>query len=428
MTIKYLKKSPKTPSTDDTKTREIVQNLLSDLEKSREEGCKGLTKKFDNYEGEIVVSKGKIDEITKSLDQKTKDDIKFSYDRVRKFAEAQLKNYGQDFEVELSKGLYAGQRLIPVNTAGCYIPGGRYAHIASAVMSVTTAKVAGVKNIIACSPPKADVGAHPAIIYTANLCGADVILNLGGVPAIAAMTYGMFGNQPADILVGPGNQFVAEAKRILFGKVGIDLFAGPTEIAVIADETADPEIVAFDLVGQAEHGYNSPAWLFTTSQKLADEVMKRVPELIADLPEIPRTSSEAAWRDYGEVILCDTDEEMASISDEYAPEHLEVQTKRDKWFHDRLKNYGSLFIGEETTVAYGDKCSGTNHILPTKGAGKYTGGLFVGKFIKTLSFQRMTKESTKEVGAAAARISRYEGMEAHARTGDVRLRKYGYSN
>ena len=428
MTIKYLKKSPKTPSTDDTKTREIVQNLLSDLEKSREEGCKDLTKKFDKYEGEIVVSKDKIDEITKSLDRKTKDDIKFSYDRVRKFAEAQLKNYGQDFEVELSKGLYAGQRLIPVNTAGCYIPGGRYAHIASAVMSVTTAKVAGVKNIIACSPPKADVGAHPAIIYTANLCGADVILNLGGVPAIAAMTYGMFGNQPADILVGPGNQFVAEAKRILFGKVGIDLFAGPTEIAVIADETADPEIVAFDLVGQAEHGYNSPAWLFTTSQKLADEVMKRVPELIADLPEIPRTSSEAAWRDYGEVILCDTEEEMASISDEYAPEHLEVQTKKDKWFHDRLKNYGSLFIGEETTVAYGDKCSGTNHILPTKGAGKYTGGLFVGKFIKTLSFQRMTKESTKEVGAAAARISRYEGMEAHARTGDVRPRKYGYSN
>ena len=428
MTIKYLKKSPKTSSTDDTKTREIVQGLLNDLEKSREEGCKELTKKFDKYDGEIIVTKEKIDEITKSLDQKTKDDIKFSYDRVRKFAEAQLKNYGQDFEVELSKGLYAGQKLIPVNTAGCYIPGGRYAHIASAVMSVTTAKVAGVKNIIACSPPKAEAGAHPAIIYTANLCGADVILNLGGVPAIAAMTYGMFGNKPADILVGPGNQFVAEAKRILFGKVGIDLFAGPTEIAVIADETADPEIVAFDLVGQAEHGYNSPAWLFTTSQKLADEVMKRVPELIADLPELPRTSSEAAWRDYGEVILCDNDEEMASISDEYAPEHLEVQTKKDKWFHERLKNYGSLFIGEETTVAYGDKCSGTNHILPTKGAGKYTGGLFVGKFIKTLSFQRMTKESTKEVGAAAARISRYEGMEAHARTGDVRLRKYGFSN
>ena len=428
MSIKYLKKSPKTSSTDDLKTRAIVQNLLKDLEKSREEGCKELTKKFDNYEGDILVSKSKIEEISKKLSQKNKDDIKFSYDRVRKFAEAQLKNYGQDFEVELSKGLYAGQKLVPVNTAGCYIPGGRYAHIASAVMSVTTAKVAGVKNIIACSPPKENIGAHPAIVYTANLCGADVILNLGGVPAIAAMTYGMFGNSEADILVGPGNQFVAEAKRILFGKVGIDLFAGPTEIAIIADESADPEIVAYDLVGQAEHGYNSPAWLFTTSEKLANDVMKIVPQLIEDLPELPRTSAEAAWKDYGEVVLCNTDEEMAKISDEYAPEHLELQTKNDKWFHNKLKNYGSLFIGEETTVAYGDKCSGTNHILPTKGAGKYTGGLFVGKFIKTLSFQRMTKESTKEVGAAAARISRYEGMEAHARTGDIRLRKYGYSN
>ena len=428
MTIKYLKKSTKTASTDDTKTKEIVQNLLKELEKSKEEGCKELTKKFDKYDGEIIVSKEKIEDIKKKLDQKTKDDIKFSYDRVKKFAEAQLKNYGQDFEVELSNGLYAGQKLVPVNTAGCYIPGGRYAHIASAVMSVTTAKVAGVKNIIACSPPKENIGAHPSIIYTADLCGADVILNLGGVPAIAAMTYGLFGNAPADILVGPGNQFVAEAKRILFGKVGIDLFAGPTEIGIIADETADPEIVAVDLVGQAEHGYNSPAWLYTTSQKLADAVMKRVPELIEELPEVPRLSAEAAWRDYGEVILCDTNEEMVKVSDDYAPEHLELQTKNLKWFHEKLKNYGSLFIGEETTVAYCDKCSGTNHILPTKGAGKYTGGLFVGKFIKTLSFQRMTKESTKEVGAAAARISRYEGMEAHARTGDARLRKYGYSN
>ena len=428
MTIKYLKKSPKQPSSDDTKTGEIVQKLLNDLEKSREDGCKELTKKFDKYDGDIIVSKDKIAEIDKSLDQKIKDDIKFSHDRVKKFAEAQLKNYGQDFEVELSKGLFAGQKLIPVNTAGCYIPGGRYAHIASAVMSVTTAKVAGVKNIIACSPPKEGIGANPSVVYTANLCGADKILNLGGVPAIAAMTYGMFGNEPADMLVGPGNQFVAEAKRILFGKVGIDLFAGPTEIAIIADETADPEIVAVDLVGQAEHGYNSPAWLYTTSQKLANDVIKRVPELITELPDLPRASAEAAWKDYGEIILCGDDEEMAKISDEYAPEHLEVQTKNNKWFHERLKNYGSLFIGEETTVAYGDKCSGTNHILPTKGAGKYTGGLFVGKFIKTLSFQRMTKESTKEVGAAAARISRYEGMEAHARTGDIRLRKYGFSN
>ena len=426
MTIQYLKKSPKTSSTDDLKTREIVQNLLNDLEKSKEKGCKELTKKFDKYDGEIIVSKEKIEEIKKNLDQKTKDDVRFSYDRVRRFAEAQLKNYGQDFEVELSNGLYAGQKLVPVNTAGCYVPGGRYAHIASAVMSITTAKVARVKNVIACSPPKEGVGAHPTIVYTADLCGADVILNLGGVPAIAAMTYGLFENAPADILVGPGNQFVAEAKRILFGRVGIDLFAGPTEIAIIADKNADPEIVAVDLVGQAEHGYNSPAWLFTTCKELAEKVMKRIPELIAELPELPRTSAEAAWRDYGEVILCDTDEEIANVSDNYAPEHLEIQTENLQWFHDRLKNYGSLFIGEETTVAYGDKCSGTNHILPTKGAGRYTGGLFVGKFIKTLSFQRMTKESTELVGATAARLSRYEGMEAHARTGDVRLKKYGY--
>ena len=428
MAITYLKKSPKTSSTDDTKTREIVENILKDIERTKEEGCIELSKKFDKYEGEVIVTREKIEQIKKNLDPKTKDDIQFSHERVRKFAEAQLKNYGQDFEVELSDGLYAGQKLIPVNTAGCYVPAGRYAHIASAVMSVTTAKVAGVKNILVCSSPKPSVGVHPTIVYTADLCGANVIMNLGGVQAIAAMTYGLFGNAPADILIGPGNQFVAEAKRILFGKVGIDLFAGPTEIAIIADKNADAEIVAVDLVGQAEHGYNSPAWLFTKSKDLAEKVIKRVPELIADLPELPRTNAEAAWRDYGEVILCDTDEEMANISDQYAPEHLEVQTDNLEWFHKRLKNYGSLFIGEETTVAYGDKCSGTNHILPTKGAGRYTGGLFVGKFIKTLSFQRMTKESTELVGAAAARLSRYEGMEAHARTGDARLRKYGFSN
>jgi len=428
MAIQYLKKSPKTSSTDDTKTRGIVEGILKDIEQSKEEGCKELSKKFDKFEGDVVISKERIEEIKKTLDQKTKDDVQFAHERVKKFAEAQLKNYGQDFEVELSEGLFAGQRLIPVNTAGCYVPAGRYAHIASAVMSVTTAKVAGVKNILVCSSPKPGVGVHPTIVYTADLCGADVIMNLGGVQAIAAMTNGLFNNAPADIIVGPGNQFVAEAKRILFGRVGIDLFAGPTEIAIIADETADPEIVAVDLVGQAEHGYNSPAWLYTTSKELAEKVIKRVPELIAELPELPRTNADAAWRDYGEVVLCDTDEEMASISDEYAPEHLEVQTKNLEWFHKRLKNYGSLFIGEETTVAYGDKCSGTNHILPTKGAGRYTGGLFVGKFIKTLSFQRMTKESTELVGAAAARLSRYEGMEAHARTGDVRLKKYGYSN
>ena len=427
MTIKYLKKANKTSSSDDQKTKEIVEKILKDLEKSKEDGCIELTKKFDKYEGKIIVSKENIEKIKKELDQKTKDDIQFSYDRVRKFAEAQLKNYGNNFEVELSKGLFAGQSLIPVNTAGCYVPAGRYAHIASAVMSITTAKVAGVKNVIACSSPKPNIGAHPKIIYTANLCGADVILNLGGIAAIASMAYGCFNNPEVDFLVGAGNQYVAEAKRILFGKVGIDLFAGPTEIAIIADKSADKEIVAADIVGQAEHGYNSPGWVFTTDKSLGDYIMKRIPELIADLPEGPRSSAEPAWRDYGEVILCDDNEDMANISDKYAAEHLEVHAENLDWWLKRLKNYGSLFLGEETTVAYGDKCSGPNHILPTKGAGKYTGGLYVGKFIKCLTFQRMTKEANKIVGATAARLGRAEGMEAHARTGDIRLKKYGHS-
>ena len=428
MAIKYLKKAIKTPSTDDNKTRESVQNILNDIEKRREKAIKEITKKFDKYDGEIILSKEKIEEAIKKVDQKTKDDVQFAHERIRKFAEHQLKSMNNEFEVELSKGLFAGQRLIPVNTAGCYIPGGRYAHISSATMAITPAKVAGVNTIICASPPKDKNGAHPGIIYAANLCGADVILNLGGIAAIASMAYGCFDNPEVDFLVGAGNQYVAEAKRILFGKVGIDLFAGPTEIAIIADKSADKEIVAADIVGQAEHGYNSPGWVFTTDKYLADYIMKRIPELISELPDGPRSSAEPAWKDYGEVILCDTNEEMASISDKYAAEHLEVHAENLNWWLKRLKNYGSLFLGEETTVAYGDKCSGPNHILPTKGAGKYTGGLYVGKFIKCLTFQRMTKEANKIVGATAARLGRAEGMEAHARTGDIRLKKYGHSN
>jgi len=428
MAVKYLKKAIKTPSTDDSKTRTTVQNILNDIEKRREEGIKEITKKFDNYDGEIILSKEKIEEAIKKVDQKTKDDVQFAYERIKKFAEHQLKSMNNEFEVELSKGLFAGQRLIPVNTAGCYIPGGRYAHISSATMAITPAKVAGVKTIICASPPKDKNGAHPGIVYAANLCGADVILNLGGIAAIASMAYGCFNNPEVDFLVGAGNQYVAEAKRILFGKVGIDLFAGPTEIAIIADKSADKEIVAADIVGQAEHGYNSPGWVFTTSKSLATYIMKRIPELIAELPEGPRSSAEPAWRDYGEVIFCDSNEDMADVSDKYAAEHLEVHAENLDWWLKRLKNYGSLFLGEETTVAYGDKCSGPNHILPTKGAGKYTGGLYVGKFIKCLTFQRMTKEANKIVGATAARLGRAEGMEAHARTGDIRLKKYGHSN
>jgi len=428
MPIKYIKKADKTASTDEEETRQRVQDILKDIEKRRDDGIREISRKFDKYEGDVVISREKIEAVIKSLDQKVKDDVQFSYDRVRKFAEHQLKHLNNNFEVELSPGLFAGQKLIPVNSVGCYVPGGRYNNIASAVMSITTAKVAGVKNVIAASPPKDENGANPIIVYTANLCGADIIMNVGGIAAIGAFAYGCFGNPEVDMIVGPGNQYVAEAKRLLFGKVGIDLFAGPTEIGIIADHTADQEIIAADLVGQAEHGPNSPAWLYTTDQSLCDYVMKRVPELIAELPETSRNNADAAWRDYGEVVLCDTNEDLCQISDEYAPEHLEVQAENLDWWSEKLQNYGSLFLGEETTVAYGDKCSGPNHILPTKGAAKYTGGLYVGKFIKTVTFQRMTKESNKEVGAAAARISRLEGMEAHARTGDVRLRKYGFQN
>ena len=427
MAIKYLKKSPKTPSTDDSKTNEIVKGLLKEIEVSKEEACINLTKKFDKYDGEIVVSKERIKQIDKELDQKTKDDIQFSHERVKKFAEAQLKNYGQDFEVELSPGLYAGQKLIPVNTAGCYIPGGRYAHIASAVMSVTTAKVAGVKNIIACSPPKEGVGAHPAIIYTANLCGADKILNLGGVPAIAAMTNGLFKNPPADIIVGPGNQFVAEAKRILFGKVGIDLFAGPTETLVIADETSDAEICAVDLLGQAEHGPTSPAILLTNSRKLAEDTLAEVDRQLNILPtaDIAKNS----WKEYGQVIVCESLEEMIQVADELAFEHVQIMTENVDYFLENMTNYGALFLGSRTNVAYGDKVIGTNHTLPTKTAARYTGGLWVGKFIKTCTYQKvLTDEASSKIGEYCSRLCALEGFSGHGEQANIRVRRYGGRN
>jgi sulfopropanediol 3-dehydrogenase len=369
------------------------------------------------------LSRDEIDAAADRLSAQTKYDIEFAYQRVRAFAERQREAL-VDFDVELSPGLFAGQKQIPMQAAGCYIPGGRYAHIASAIMSVATAKAAGVDYVVACSPPKPGVGIHPAIVYTANLCGADTILALGGVQAIAAMAFGLFADRGVDILVGPGNRFVAEAKRMLYGRVGIDLFAGPTEIAIIADGSADPGLVAADLVSQAEHGPDSPAWLITTDRALAADVMDRVPTLIEALPEPACGAATAAWRDYGEVVLCGDRDEAVAVSDRYAAEHLEVHAADLPWWIERLRNYGSLFVGEETTVTFGDKCSGTNHILPTKGAARYTGGLSVGKFVKTVTTQRMTKEAAREVAATAARISRLEGMEAHARSGDERLRKY----
>ena len=423
MTVTYLKKADKTPQTGTDETQAIVSEMLSRIEDEGEDAVRAYAEKLDNFTGDVIISKEQIAAAAEKVSEQLKADIQFSYDRVTKFAQAQ-KDSITEFETELSPGLWAGQKLIPIETAGCYVPGGRYAHVASAIMSVATAKVAGVENVIACSAPNGNDGPHPAILYAMHLSGADTILSLGGVQAIASMAFGLFTGNKARILVGPGNRFVAEAKRMLYGRVGIDMFAGPTEIAIIADKTADAQIVAEDLVSQAEHGPDSPAWLFTTSRELADKVTDLMPGLIEALPETARNAATSAWRDYGEIILCDTDEEMAGVSDEYAAEHLQVHTGLDSWFTDRLKNYGSLFVGEETTVAYGDKCSGTNHILPTKGAAYYTGGLSVHKYMKIVTTQRMTREANREVAPASARISRLEGMEAHARSSDVRLRKY----
>jgi len=419
----YLKKADKSPTTGEEDTRRIVQEMLAKIENGGENTAREYAENLDKWTGDILVTSEEIAAAGERLSQRARDDIHFAYDRVKKFAEAQLASM-QEFETELSPGLIAGQKLIPVHTAGCYVPGGRYAHIASAIMSVTTAKVAGVKNVVACSPTRGSDGVHPSILYAAGLAGADTILALGGVQGIAAMAFGLFSGHPADVLVGPGNRFVAEAKRILYGRVGIDMFAGPTEIAVIADETADPDIVASDLISQAEHGFDSPAWLISTSQELAEQVIERIPSCIARLSDPNKAAAECAWRDYGEVIIAETREEAVQQSDIYAPEHLEVHTKDLEWWLAELSNYGSLFLGEETTVTYGDKASGPNHILPTKGAARYSGGLSVGKFIKTVTWQRMNREANRDVGAVSARISRAEGMEGHALAGDDRLHKY----
>ncbi|MDB3930579.1 histidinol dehydrogenase [Paracoccaceae bacterium] len=423
MTIKYLKKAPLHSRSDDTKTQQIVRDILSDIEVGGDEKALEYAAKFDNYDGETILSKDAIKAATDLVPEKMKQDIKFAHSNVERFAKAQ-KSTVANFETEVVPGLIAGQKAIPVNAAGCYIPGGRYSHIASAIMTVTTAKVAGCENIIACSPPKPGVGVAPAIIYAAHICGADKILAMGGVQGIAAMTFGLFGLPKANILVGPGNQFVAESKRLLFGRVGIDMIAGPTDSLILADGTADPMIVAVDLVGQAEHGYNSPVWLVTDDQELAEKVMKLVPGLIEDLPDTNRENAFAAWRDYAEVILCDNRGEMAQTSDEYAPEHLTVQADDLDWWLENLSCYGSLFLGEETTVAFGDKASGTNHVLPTSGAANYTGGLSVHKYMKIVTWQRSTREGARPIAEATARISRLEGMEGHARTADVRLAKF----
>ena len=423
MPREYLKKASLTSKSDASETHKIVQGILDDIEQGRDAKALEYAAKFDQYEGSIILSPEEIEAACALVPEKLKADIRFAHDNVKRFAEKQ-KDTVANVEYEVVPGLIAGQKAIPVDAAGCYVPGGRYSHVASAIMTVTTAKVAGCRHITACSPPRPGVGVAPAIIYAAHICGADTIMAMGGVQGVAAMTFGLFGLPKANILVGPGNQFVAEAKRILFGRVGIDMIAGPTDSLILADASADPLVVATDLVGQAEHGYNSPVWLVTDDRALAEEVMRLVPDLIADLPDVNRDNAAAAWRDYAEVILCDNREEMAATSDDYAPEHLTVQAEDLDWWLDRLTCYGSLFLGEETTVAFGDKASGTNHVLPTSGAASYTGGLSVHKYMKIVTWQRATREGAKPVAEATARIARLEGMEGHARTADIRLHKY----
>ena len=418
----YLKKAEKSAESNVLEAQKVVNDMLTNIDKNGEQAVRDYAAKLDNWHGDILLSKSDIDAITSEVSQSVKDDIDFACKQVYDFAKAQ-----RDSVVEFytkNNGVEAGQRLLPVNVAGCYVPTGRYAHIASAYMSIATAKAAGVPCIIASSTPYQGKSVHPYVLYAMQTAGADHIMTLGGVQAIASMAYGLFTGKKADIIVGPGNKYVAEAKRALFGKVGIDVFAGPSEVAVIADETADADIVAIDLVGQLEHGHESPGWLFTTSKKLAEKVMKLIPQYIKKLPPTAKDAAYCAWRDYGEVILCDSREEVVQISDEYSPEHLEVHCKDLDWWLDNLTCYGSLFLGEETTVTFGDKASGPNHILPTKAAGRYSGGLSAHKFLKILTWQRMDRESTLKIAQTSSRISRLEGMEGHARASDVRLSKY----
>jgi sulfopropanediol 3-dehydrogenase len=423
MAREYLKKATLTAKSDASEVHETVKTILTDIEAGGDAKAKEYALKFDRYEGNILMTAQEIEAACALVPEKLKADIRFAHDNVKRFAEKQ-KSTVSDMEIEIVPGLIAGQKAIPVDAAGCYVPGGRYSHIASAIMTVTTAKVAGCRHITACSPPRPDVGVAPAIVYAAHISGADQILAMGGVQGVAAMTFGLFGLPKANILVGPGNQFVAEAKRILFGRVGIDMIAGPTDSLILADAKADALVVATDLVSQAEHGYNSPVWLVTDDRALAQKVMELVPGLIDDLPDVNRENAFAAWRDYAEVIVCHDREEMAACSDDYAPEHLTVQADDLEWWLTRLTCYGSLFLGEETTVSYGDKATGTNHVLPTSGAASYTGGLSVHKYMKIVTWQRATREGSKPVAIATARISRLEGMEGHARAADVRLAKY----
>ncbi|CDT70016.1 MULTISPECIES: histidinol dehydrogenase [Vibrio] len=409
-------------ASNNAQVRQTVENILSDIEKKGDSAVRELSEKFDNWSPEqFRLTDEQIQACVDALDESTKHDIEFAQTQVRNFAQIQRDSM-HDVEVETMPGVVLGHKNVPVNSVGCYIPGGKYPLVASAHMSVLTAKVAGVKRVIACAPP---FNGQPnvAIVAAMAMAGADEIYCFGGVQAVGAMALGTETIAPVDMIVGPGNAFVAEAKRQLFGRVGIDLFAGPTETLVIADEEGcDPELAAADLLGQAEHGYNSPAVLLTNSETFAKETVKEVERQLTILPTAEIAGK--AWENYGQVILCDSYEEMVEVADDLASEHVQVMTKDPKYFLDNMTNYGALFLGRETNVSYGDKCIGTNHTLPTNKAARYTGGLWVGKFIKTCTYQRVTESASLKVGEYCSRLCALEGFAGHKEQADIRVRRY----
>ncbi|NRA99401.1 MAG: histidinol dehydrogenase [Rhodobacteraceae bacterium] len=424
----YLKrgKPAEERAEDDAKVRATVEGILSDIETRGDAAVRDLSAKFDKYEPQAFrLTPSEIEAAMQKVSTREMDDIRFAQAQIRRFAEAQRASM-VDVEVETLPGVILGHRNIPVNSVGCYVPGGKFPMVASAHMSVLTAKVAGVGRIVASAPPQ-NGEPHPAIVAAMHEGGADEILVLGGVQAVGAMALGTETIKPVDMLVGPGNAFVAEAKRQLFGRVGIDLFAGPTETCVIADDTVDGEMCATDLLGQAEHGYNSPAVLITNSRKLAEDTMAEIERILGILPTAE--TARVSWEEYGEIILCADHDEMLAVSEDIASEHVQVMTDRDDWFLANMTNYGALFLGPRTNVANGDKVIGTNHTLPTKKAGRYTGGLWVGKFIKTHSYQKvLTDEAATMVGEYGSRLCMLEGFVGHAEQCNVRVRRYGGIN
>ena len=410
----------------DAKVRSTVENILSDVSERGDEAVRELSKKFDNYEPEnFILTDNEIEKAISKVSKRDIDDIKFAQAQVRNFATKQLECI-KDLEVETLPGVILGHKNIPMNAVGCYVPGGKYPMVASAHMSVLTAKVAGVREITASAPPQGGEP-HPAIVAAMHMGGADKILCLGGIQAVAAMAIGTETIKGVDMLVGPGNMFVAEAKRQLFGRVGIDLFAGPTETLVIADDTSDPEICAIDLLGQAEHGPTSPAILLTNSETLAIKTLEEIERQLEILPT--REIAKVSWKEYGQVILCDSIDEMVKVADDLAFEHVQVMTENPDYFHENMTNYGALFLGQRTNVAFGDKVIGTNHTLPTKAAARYTGGLWVGKFLKTCTYQKViTDEASSMVGEYCSRLCALEGFAGHGEQANVRIRRYGGRN